>query len=45
MEIVGTWKFLSYVRTDPVTGKNTNIFLITPISPLNCHKPLLLAGL
>lgn len=26
MEIVGTWKFLSYVRTDPVTGKNTNVF-------------------
>src|SRR5262249_7461545 len=25
-EIVGTWKFLTYVRTDPVTGKNTNIF-------------------
>jgi hypothetical protein len=26
MEIVGVWKFLSYVRTDAVTGKNTNIF-------------------
>jgi hypothetical protein len=24
--IVGTWKFLSYVRTDPITGQNTNIF-------------------
>ena len=26
MEIVGTWKFSTYVRTDPITGKNTNIF-------------------
>ena len=26
MEIVGTWKFLTYVRTDPITGKSTNIF-------------------
>lgn len=25
-EIVGTWKFLSYVRTDPGTGENVNIF-------------------
>ena len=24
--IVGTWKFLKYVRTDPVTGQNTNVF-------------------
>jgi Lipocalin-like domain len=23
---VGTWRFLSYVRTDPTTGENTNIF-------------------
>jgi Lipocalin-like domain len=26
IEIVGTWKFSTYVRTDPITGKNTNIF-------------------
>jgi hypothetical protein len=25
-ELVGTWKFLNYVRTDPSTGKNVNIF-------------------
>jgi hypothetical protein len=25
-KIVGTWKFLNYVRTDPGTGKNVNIF-------------------
>jgi len=25
-EIAGTWKFLAYVRTDPITGKNTNVF-------------------
>jgi Lipocalin-like domain len=25
-EIVGTWRFLAYVRTDPTTGKNTNVF-------------------
>jgi hypothetical protein len=25
-EIVGTWKFLNYIRTDPGTGKNVNIF-------------------
>jgi len=24
--LVGTWRFLAYVRTEPVTGKNTNIF-------------------
>jgi hypothetical protein len=26
LEIVGTWKFLSYIRTDPGTGKNVNVF-------------------
>jgi Lipocalin-like domain len=26
IEIVGTWKFSTYVRTNPITGKNTNIF-------------------
>jgi Lipocalin-like domain len=26
MTIVGLWRFLSYTRTDPITGKNTNIF-------------------
>jgi hypothetical protein len=26
IELVGTWKFLTYVRTDAITGKNTNIF-------------------
>jgi Lipocalin-like domain len=25
-ELMGTWKFLSYVRADPGTGKNVNIF-------------------
>jgi len=25
-KLVGTWKFLSYVRTDPRTGVNVNIF-------------------
>ena len=25
-ELVGTWKFLNYVRTDPSTGKNVKIF-------------------
>ena len=25
-EIVGTWKFLAYLRTDPITGKSTNVF-------------------
>jgi len=24
--LVGTWKFVSYVRTDPATGKNIDIF-------------------
>ena len=32
--LVGTWRFLGYVRTDPTTGENTNILLI-----MNNRKP------
>lgn len=24
-DLIGTWKFISYLRTDPTTGKNANI--------------------
>jgi hypothetical protein len=29
-DLVGTWKFISYLRTDPETGKNTNIMGESP---------------